>query len=138
MRKVKLELINAFSATPLFGMYLPTDDEIARYGTMRDDYARRCKEEPFINRCALALCIGARTFGISIPELQAARDQLKPRLTEDRQKLMAFSRIVSVGMAKRPNSWKGIAKAFNRKHPTVINATQKYGAQIAAALEMSR
>jgi hypothetical protein len=135
---VKLEVISAFDATPLFGIYLPTDEEIARYGTMRDDYLRKCKAEPFINRCALALSIGARTFGISIPELQAARDQMKPRLTEDRQRLMAFSRIVSFGAAKRPNSWKGIAKAFHRKHPTVINATQKYGAQIAAALEMSR
>jgi len=119
-------------------LYMPTDEEIERYGKMRDDYVRTCKAEPFINRCALALSIGARSFGVSIADLQAARDQLKPLLTENRQKLMAFSRIVSVATAKRPNSWKGIAKTFNRKHPTVINATQKYGAQIAAALEMSR
>ena len=84
---------------PLFGsMYLPSDDEIALYGKMRHEYLRKLKAEPFINRYSLALTIGARSFGIPIPVLQAPRDQMQPRLTEDRQRLMAFSRVVSVGM----------------------------------------
>ena len=134
---MKLEIIDQDCATPLFGpVYLPTDDEIIRFGTMRDDYVRKCKAEPFTNRCAVALYIGARAFNIPVPVLQAPRDQMQPRLTDDRQRLMAFSRVVSFG---RPlNSWKGIARAFHRQHPTVMNATQKYGAKIAAALEMSR
>lgn len=136
---MRIEIIDQDSATPLFGLiYLPTNEEIELYGTMRDDYVSKGKAEPFTNRCALALCVGSRAFNIPIPKLQAVRDQRNPGLTENRQKLMAFSRIVSVGIERRPNSWKGIAKMFHRKHPAVINATQKYGMQIAAALEMSR
>lgn len=115
---------------------MPSDEEIARYGRMRDRYVRRLAAAPFSNRYTLALSIGAEEFSIPIPVLQAARDQRQPHLAEDRQRLMAFSRVVSLG--RQLNTWKGIARSFCRQHPTVINATQKYGAQIAAALEMSR
>lgn len=133
---MRLELIDQARATQLF--CLSSDDEIARYATMREDYLRRCLADPVRNRCTIALCVGAHAFGIPIPVLQAARDQMQPRLIEDRLKLMAFSRIISLGTLKPANSWKGIARAFHRQHPAVMNATHKYGAQIAAALEMSR
>lgn len=135
---MKLQANEQTCPTPLFGIFLPTDEEITRYGTMRDDYRRKCKAEPFSNRCLMALCIGARAFGIAVPQLQAARDRTRPRLDEDRQRLMAFSRVVSMGEPKTLNTWKGIARAFHRQHPAAITATHKYGAQIAAAMEMNR
>ncbi len=122
----------------LFGLYLPTDDEIARYGTMRDDYRRRCMAERFSNRCLLAFAIGARAFRLPADQLQAAFDKANPRLTEDRQRLMAFSRLVGAAYDKTPNSWRGVARAFHREPSAVVFATHKYGAQIAAAMEMKR
>lgn len=148
---MKLQVIEqAFHLPGTF--YLPTEDEIEKYGTMRDEYIRKCRVEPANNRCKVALAVGSRVFGVPIPMLQAARDcgadllyalaadearQRQTSLTETRQKLMAFSRVVSIGRQKEPNSWKAIGRAFNRSHCTVIHATQKYGGQIAAALEMS-
>ena len=106
---------------------------------MRDDYARKYKKQGFANRYAVALTICARTFDIPPPVLAEPRDQTRPKLVEDRKKLMAFCRVVSCAIHPGTlNTWKGIADKFNRKHPTVIHATQQYGAQIAAALETSR
>jgi hypothetical protein len=130
---VKLEHIEvSFTAVPL---YLPHDEDMALFRQMRSDYVRRCSAGPFTNRCALAISVGADAFGIPIPLLQAPRDRTKPGLTVDRLKLMAFCRVVSFCVPDRPNTWKGIARVFHRRHPTIIHATQKYGAQIAAAME---
>lgn len=136
---MQVEIIERDDTTPFFGViYLPTNEEIELYGSMREDYLRKRTAEPFTNRYTLALCIGSRAFRIPILDLQAARDQKNACLTENRQKLMAFSRIVSIGIERRPNSWSGIARSFHRARPAVMYATQKYGAQITAALEMTR
>lgn len=131
-----LQLIDRSIPIQAFELYFPTDEEIDRFCTMRDDYARKCKAEPFTSRCVIALSVGSRAFRIPIPLLQSARDQRQPQLVEDRQKLMAFSRVISLLHPQTPNTWKGIARAFNRKHPCVINAAHKFGAKIAAAMEM--
>lgn len=125
-------------AIELFGsLYVPTDDEMTLFCGMRDEYARRCQAEPFANRCRIAFAVGARAFGIPPVVLQATRDQKMPTLVEDRQMLMAFSRIVSLQVHPRsaPNPWKGIGRMFCRTHPCVMHATQKYGQKIAAAME---
>jgi hypothetical protein len=128
-------------ATPLFGsLYLPTDDEIALFCGMRDEYARRCRAEPFTNRCSIAMVVGARAFSIPPTVLKATRDQKQPGLVESRQMLMAFSRIVSLQVHPEtaPNPWKGIARVFCRTHPCVMHATHKFGQKIAAAMEFYR
>lgn len=125
------------SEPTLFGVYLPTDDEVRRYGAMRQDYERRYRSFPAANRSVMAIAVGARAFGLSVVDVQAERNQRQPDISHKRQCLMAFARVVSVG-SPIPNSWASIARAVNRSHAAVIHATHKYGAQIAAAMEMSR
>jgi hypothetical protein len=136
---VKVEWVNRAYFEPLPASYYLTDYEADLLRNMRDDYARRYKKQGFANRYAVALAICARAFDIPALVLAEPRDQTRPKLVEDRKKLMAFCRVVSCTVhPATPNTWKGIADKFNRKHPTVIHATQQYGAQIAAALEMTR
>ncbi len=115
---------------------IPTLQDIERYCEMREDYLERCVKLPAMNRCQIALLVCAYGFEIPIEHLTAPGRGTHD-MAETRQKLMAFSRIVSLGTPKL-NTWKGIGRAFMRRHSTVIHATQKYGAQIAAALEVAQ
>lgn len=134
---MKLLQSESVSEPTLFGVYLPTDDEVRQYGAMREDYERRCRANPAANRSAMAVGVAARAFGLSVTDVQADRDQRQPDISHKRQCLMAFARVVSISAPHR-NSWASIARAVNRSHAAVIHATHKYGAQIAAAMEMSR
>lgn len=111
--------------------YLLNDEEAQRFLRMAIDYHNRCHIEPFLNRCVLALMVCAKGYELPIPLVQSHAGQTK--IGEDRQKMMAFSRVISL-KAPCPNSWKGIARVFHRAHPTVIHATHKYGGRIAAIL----
>ena len=115
---------------------IPTLADIERYNEMREDYLERCVKLPTMNRCQIALLVCSYQFEIPVEHLTAP-GRGRPELAEIRQKMMAFSRVVSLG-TPRLNTWKGIGRAFQRRHSTVIHATQKYGAQIAAALEVSQ
>lgn len=115
---------------------IPTLQDIERYCEMREDYLERCSKLPTMSRYQVALMVCAYGFDMPLKELWA-HDRKSTDLVEIRQKMMAFSRIVSLGTPKL-NTWKGIGQAFKRRHSTVIHATQKFGAQIAAALEVSK
>lgn len=121
---------------------LPAPEDVALYGFMRDDYAKALKRirNP-ISRTPLAVKIGAEAFGIPVEILKEPRNHKKAgrEIVETRQKLMAFARVVSFAVhPDRPNPFKQIAAAFNRKHSCIIHATHKYGSEIAAALELNR
>lgn len=131
----QLELISnprLLLALPAVSFLIADDIETARYRAMADDYRRACASRPGMKHCTIAFMVGAKAFGISAAALLS--DDKKRGLCADRQKLMAFSRIVSVGTPV-VNPWKGIGRAFMRHHATVIHATHKYGAQIAAAIQ---
>lgn len=115
---------------------IPSLQDIERYCEMRDDYFERCLKLPTMNRYQLVLIVCAYGFDLPIEHL-TAHDRGRTELVEIRQKMMAFSRVVSLGTPKL-NTWKGIGRAFKRRHSTVIHATQKYGPEIAAALEVSQ
>jgi hypothetical protein len=119
---------------------LPEPADVALYGYMRADYVKSLKRvrNP-ASRTSLAMKIGAEAFGVPIEVLQGPRNQKQADISEMRQKLMAFVRVVSLSVhPERPNAFKQIARAFNRKHPCIIHATHKYGSQITAALEVTR
>lgn len=103
-----------------------------RYRDAAQLYLEFCQKKPGENRCRVALVAGSMAFGKRISDLQSRARETD--LAEVRQQLMAFSRIVSVGPTRRPNSWKGIARVFHRSHATVIYATKKYGDAITKVI----
>ena len=120
--------------------YHPTPADAERYLSARENYVRALKRirNP-ISRVPLAVRAGATAFMVPVEVLQGPRDQKDIEVSETRQKLMAFVRVVSLSVhPERPNPFKQIAAAFNRKHPCIIHATYKYGSEITAALELER
>lgn len=109
--------------------------EAAVFRQMAQDYHQACRQRPLDSRTLLALRIGARQFAVKPEALRRPeRGGGRPtHLVETRQKLMAFTRVVSLH-SDAVNEWKKIGLAFNRSHATVIHAAHKYGGQITAAL----
>lgn len=107
-----------------------SDLEIKLYRQMASEYRLALVRRPYLNRCQLALMIGADAFGIEVGLLQkASRGELSAR----RHQLMAFSRIISPYPERNP--WKRIAAAFHCHHSVVIYATHKYSNQIETVLQ---
>jgi chromosomal replication initiation ATPase DnaA len=109
-----------------------TDDNDI-YRQMKDEYLVACEQQPFVNHCILAMIAGAKTYKVSVAKLQS-RDRHR-EMTEIRQKVMAFARVVSITYETRPNSWKGIGRAFKRHHQTVMHSERKFGPEIRSAIE---
>lgn len=121
-------------------VYYPTPADAERYQSARDNYVRALtRVRNPVSRVPLAVKAGATAFMVPVEVLQGPRDQRDIEISETRQKLMAFVRIVSFAVhPDRPNPFKQIAAAFNRKHPCIIHATHKYGSEVTAALELER
>lgn len=117
-----------FPAPSKFVFVAPAhEDEVFR--AMRDAYlASHVK----YNGCMLTLNLCADGFGIPVTVLRGR--QRGGGIEMARAKLMAFSRVVSLD-GPCPNSLISIARAFHRTHPNVIYCMNRYGADIAAALE---
>lgn len=131
---MKLETLDS-----IFNLAAPIPNliDVRLYCDMRDEYLARCARTPQWSRCALAFLVCVDSFDLTADQI-TAHDRHSRGLVETRQKMMAFCRVVSLGNCKPPNTWQGIARQFRRTHSTVIHATQKYGALIAAALEVSK
>ena len=95
---------------------------------MAEQYHLLCVKRPFVNRCMAAFTICAQNF----PEIDLKNHPGTVQLVVLRQQLMAFCRAVST--AEPRNTWKGIGRAINCRHGTVINAHRIYGRAMERAL----
>lgn len=95
---------------------------------MAEQYNLLCVKRPFVNRCMAAFTICTQAF----PDVDLKIHPGKLHLVVLRQQLMAFCRAVSNGDQR--NSWKGIGRAFNCRHGTVINAHRIYGGAMERTL----
>jgi chromosomal replication initiation ATPase DnaA len=132
---MNIDLLEHPAAPEFFIRRFLSDIEEECFRTMATKYWETCATRRGFDRCQIALRVGAKGLDISIDSLHERR-RCKA-LVEPRQKLMAFSRIVSLE-TDIVNSWKGIGRAFKRDHATVIHATHKYGDQISSALRVRR
>jgi hypothetical protein len=108
------------------------DIDTERFRWMSEEYHRICIARPFVNRCITALAVCSRGFDMPAAEIRAKSGNRA--LGELRQKLMAFSRVVSLD-TDIVNPWSGIAKQFDRKHSTVVCAVYRYGDAIQQAIK---
>lgn len=128
----RLTVFDLNTSIPLFEVFHgPAGHlEIQRYKDMAIEYRLALIRRPYLNRCQLALMVGARAFRIDVDLLQKAS---RGELSATRHKLMAFSRIISPAPERNP--WKRIATAFHCHHSTVVYATHKYSDRIETALQ---
>ncbi|WLA75072.1 helix-turn-helix domain-containing protein [Bradyrhizobium diazoefficiens] len=83
---------------------------------------------PYLNQCIVAMSVAAKFYRVKRDDLLAAdRD---PDMTEVRQKIMAFVRVVTMASARQ------IGRAFNRDHSSITVACDKYADAIRRSLAL--
>lgn len=110
--------------------FVPTmADDAARFVWMEREYHRITDPRPFINQCAVVRSVGVLAFGVPLDALLSTSKA--HAITDARQKIMAFSRIVIIPRC----SWAQIGRSFNRHYSTVFHAVHKFGETVEHALE---
>lgn len=97
---------------------------------MTEQYRLLCIKRRFVKRQTAAFTICAQAF----PDLDLKIHPNTVRMVEIRQQLMVFCRVILAGIEPQANSWQAIARMFNCRHGTVINAYRIFGEAMERAI----